>query len=198
MSNDSSRWILGIDEAGRGPLAGPVSVGIVVLPKNFDIKIFGKLRDSKKLSEKRRIEIFDLIKDLSKSGKLKYSVALVSNKIIDEKGISYSIRKGIEGVLEKLNLGDSFVKIFLDGSLKAPIQYEQETIIKGDEKIPVISLASIVAKVTRDEYMKKKSADFKNYGFEIHKGYGTKKHIDKIKEFGLSNLHRKTFCKSII
>jgi ribonuclease HII len=135
---------------------------------------------------------------LKKEGKLNFSVALVSNKTIDEKGISYAIREGIKGVLKKLDLEAKYCKVFLDGSLKAPAEFtNQETIIKGDEKIPVISLASIAAKVTRDRYMKKAAEDYIGYGFEIHKGYGTKTHIECIRKQGFSAIHRRSFAISL-
>ena len=187
--------IIGIDEAGRGPLAGPVAVGACALPENFDCKIFGLLRDSKKLSEKRREEIFAQMQALKKEGALNFSVALVSNKIIDDHGIVFAIKKGIEGVLQKLNLDPRNAMVNLDGGLKAPKEYlNQETIIKGDEKIPAIALASIAAKVTRDRYMKEASKECGGYGFEVHKGYGTKAHLVCIREKGLSAIHRKTFA----
>ncbi len=196
------KYVVGIDEAGRGPLAGPVSVGACMVAKNFAVqnfgKIFGILKDSKKLSEKRREEIYEQVKKLQEEGKLRYSVGLISNEIIDKKGIVFAINSALEGVLKKVAPDPKEVKIYLDGSLSAPKEYEQETIIKGDEKIPVISLASIMAKVVRDRYMKKIAKDYPEYGFEIHMGYGTKKHIEIIKKFGLSKIHRTTFCKNFI
>lgn len=188
--------IIGIDEAGRGPLAGPVAVGACSVPENFDYKIFGLLKDSKKLTEKRREEIFTQMQILKKEGRLNFSVALVSNKIIDERGISFAIQKGMEGVLQKIS-ADAKSKIYLDGSLKAPKEFtDQETIIRGDEKIPVISLASIAAKVTRDKYMKEIGKIHTGYDFEVHKGYGTARHQASIKMNGLCEIHRRTFIKS--
>lgn len=190
--------IIGIDEAGRGPLAGPVAVGVCAVPEIFDYKIFGLLRDSKKLSEKRREEIFAQMQILKKEGKLDFSVALVSNKVIDDKGISYAIREGVKGVLQKIVADPKRCKVFLDGSLKAPAEFvNQETIIKGDEKVPVISLASIAAKVTRDRYMKKAALEYIEYGFEIHKGYGTKAHIECIRKQGFCAIHRVSFAISL-
>lgn len=185
--------IVGVDEAGRGPLAGPVAVGVCVVDSNFNFSIFDNLKDSKKLSERRREEIFNIMVDLKKSGELNFAVALVSHNIIDTKGISYAIREGIKGALNRLKV-DLSSKIFLDGSLKAPEDFVyQKTIIKGDELVPVISLASIAAKVTRDKYMKKLAKDYPEYGFEIHKGYGTKFHKEAILKYGPSTIHRKTF-----
>ncbi len=187
------KWQIGIDEAGRGPLAGPVSVGAVTVPSNFDFSIFKNLKDSKKLSEAKREEFFEVIKE-----KIKYEVVMVSNKIIDKKGISYAIKFSIKTLLEKLNPNIKNTKVFLDGSLKAPEEFTQETIVKGDEKIPAISLASIMAKVTRDRYMKKISKKYSLFDFHVHKGYGTKKHIQAIKTYGPCDLHRKTFISRII
>lgn len=192
------QYQIGIDEAGRGPLAGPVAVGAVFTRADFDFSVFKNLKDSKKLSENRRKEIFLQIKKLAKEGALKYSVALVLNDTIDKKGISYAIKAGIEGVLSKIAPDPKNTKIFLDGSLKASENFSQETIIKGDEKISVISLASIVAKVTRDEYMQKIAKEIPNYDFEIHKGYGTSSHIKILKKSGPSKIHRLSFCKNFI
>ncbi len=189
--------IIGIDEAGRGPLAGPVAVGACMVSEDFGFSIFKNLKDSKKLSEKRREEIFREMQVLKKEGKINFSVALVSHKTIDERGISFAIREGIKGVLQKLGARPQTVKIFLDGSLKAPEEFtDQETIIKGDELVPAISLASIAAKVTRDRHMVKLAETYPEYGFEIHKGYGTKKHGEQIALHGPCDLHRKTFLKS--
>ncbi len=187
--------VIGIDEAGRGPLAGPVAVGAVLIfsKKSFS---FRKLKDSKQLTEKEREGWFRKIKDWQKDGKLEYAVSLVSPSIIDKKGISFAIKLGIERCLSKLGSSPRKVEVLLDGSLKAPVEFlNQKTIIRGDEKIPAISLASIVTKVTRDRYMKKLANKYKKYGFEKHKGYGTKEHLEMIKKYGISLVHRKTFLK---
>ncbi len=190
-------YIIGIDEAGRGPLAGPVSVGICIAPVDFDFTIFKNLKDSKKLSEKRRVEVLAQMKELQTSKTINFSVALVSNKMIDDKGIVFAITSAINVLLNKIKIEPSKVRILLDGGLRAPDEYlYQETIIKGDEKEPVISLASIAAKVTRDNHMVRLAKDYPEYGFEIHKGYGTKVHRERIAKYGLSVVHRRTFCKS--
>lgn len=191
-------YIIGIDEAGRGPLAGPVSVGICIAPHDFDFTIFKNLKDSKKLSEKRRVEILTQMRELQSTKTINFSVALVSNKMIDDKGIVFAITSAIKALLNKINIEPHKVKILLDGGLRAPDEYiYQETIIKGDEKEPVISLASIAAKVTRDLHMIKLANDYPEYGFEIHKGYGTAKHREAIKKHGQSIVHRRTFCGNI-
>ncbi len=200
-SNSKENKIIGIDEAGRGPLAGPVSVAAILVNKKLFKKILkagklSELTDSKKLSEKKREILFKELKELKNDQVLKFAVTLVSSKIIDEKGISHALSLGIKRILKNLKVQPSEVKILLDGSLFAPkIFTNQKTIIRGDLTEPVISAASIIAKVTRDHYMKRLAKKFPEYEFEIHKGYGTEKHFRKIKEYGISSQHRKTFCK---
>jgi ribonuclease HII len=182
------KYIIGIDEAGRGPLAGPVSVGLVMISQK-DRNILKGIKDSKKLSEKRREEWFEKLK---KEKKVFYTCAMVGPKVIDERGISYAIRLAVKKVC--LRTGKKNCEILLDGILHAPKIYKnQKTIIKGDEKIPVISAASIVAKVTRDRKMKVLSKKYPKYEFEKHKGYGTKDHYIKIKKYGRCKIHRKSF-----
>lgn len=190
------KYVIGIDEAGRGPLAGPVSLGTVLIPSKSRLALKG-LKDSKQLSEKQREKWFASILAWQKEGKLKYAVSLIPNSVIDAKGISFAIRSGIAKNLKKLEVDPKSAEVLLDGSLKAPLEYvHQKTIIKGDEKIPVISLASIVAKVTRDRLMKKFGKKYPTYGFEVHKGYGTLLHRKAIKKFGASPIHRKTFLRN--
>lgn len=195
------KFLIGIDEVGRGPLAGPVAVGLFKInqehlrKKDFFKKIFSGLKDSKKLSEKKREEFFKKIESLKKEEVVDFAVSLVSEKVIDKKGISFAIKFGIEKCLKKANVKKKD-RVLLDGGLKAEESFlDQQTIIKGDEKEPVISLASICAKVTRDRFMKKEANKYPDFGFEVNKGYGTKKHINSIKKFGLTKIHRKSFCK---
>ena len=197
------KFVVGIDEAGRGPLAGPVAVGIVVAPANFDIRrAFPGVNDSKKLSEKKREEIFALLQEKSKKMvSLRFLVVMASAKVIDEKGISYAVRQSIYKGIRKLAPRDALgqapglhnVHVLLDGLLKAPPEYSQTTIIRGDATEPIISLASVAAKVTRDRLMKRLSKKYPGYGFEQHKGYGTKAHKSAIKRLGMSDIHRKSF-----
>lgn len=195
----SHKYIIGIDEAGRGPLAGPVAVGTVKIKKDFNKKFFKGIKDSKKLTEEERGTWFELAKNAQKRKELFFSVSLISNTIIDKHGISKAIKIGINKNLEKLSVSKKESYILLDGSLKAPIEYKNQfTIIKGDEKIPLISLASIVAKVTRDRYMKNLAKKYPKYGFEKHKGYGTEEHRRAIKKHGSISIHRKSFIKSLI
>lgn len=191
------KWIVGVDEAGRGPLAGPVTVGLVCVPADFDWELIQGVRDSKKLSEKKREVLFEQAKELQIAGKLQYVVKSVSATSIDSKGIAPAIKRSIAAGLEDLNvdLANCFVK--LDGSLKAPAEYAQETIIKGDDKELVIGLASIMAKVTRDRYMVEQDKKYPVYGLAQHKGYGTKAHREAIAKYGFSPIHRRSYCKNI-
>ena len=198
------RFMLGVDEAGRGPLAGPVSVGVVAVPEGFDVlKEFPGVRDSKKLSEKRREKIFQMLEARAKTGDIKYNVELESAEVIDEKGITVAVRRalwrGVNVLVDKyrsltsVKLGKSDFHILLDGALKAPPEYSQETIINGDELVPIISLASIAAKVTRDRLMLEMAKKYPEYGFEKHKGYGTAMHYEMLKKHGLCVIHRHSF-----
>ncbi len=197
-------YIIGIDEAGRGPLAGPVSVGVALIPVDFDWNRLPGVGDSKKLSPNKRLAIFELTQKLKQEGGLDYSVSLVSAKRIDTFGIVPSINRALSQSLEAVMLRNSLanpqnISVKLDGGLKAPANYlYQETIIRGDNQELIIGLASIMAKVTRDQYMEKiaEKADFSSYSFAVHKGYGTKMHIAAIKENGLSTEHRTSFCRN--
>lgn len=191
--------IVGIDEAGRGALAGPVAVGAILVSKGFNWKLILGVADSKQLSPKKREEIFAIAKKLEKAGKLKTAVALVSEKIIDTKGITFAVREGIGRALAKLAPDPRTTYIKLDGLLKAPAKFKhQKTIIKGDVTEKEISLASIMAKVARDRYMVKLAKKHPKYGFEIHKGYGTEKHRKNIKKQGLGVMHRTTYCRGCL
>ena len=193
----SMKWLIGVDEAGRGPLAGPVSVGLVKVATDFDWDLIPGVNDSKKISEKKREKIFDIVKELEKQGLIEYSVQSVSAKSIDAKGIVPAIRRSIEAGIVKLALKSEECIIKLDGGLKAPEEFPQETIIKGDSKEKVIGLASIMAKVTRDKYMEKIDGGYPEYGFAKHKGYGTKSHIEAIRKNGFSPEHRRSYCKNV-
>jgi ribonuclease HII len=186
--------LLGIDEAGRGPLAGPVAVGVVQVARGFDVaREFPGVADSKKLSEKKREELFALLLAREAAGDVQFQVALQSAGAIDTEGIAVVIRRAIAEVLQALAPDTALAEVFLDGALRAPSAYAQHTIIGGDASVPLISLASIAAKVTRDRYMCRAAAEFPEYGFEKHKGYGTKAHYDALRMYGLSPLHRTTF-----
>ena len=201
------KYIIGIDEAGRGPLAGPVSVGVVLIPHDFDWDLIPGVNDSKKLSAKKREVIFKRALELVAAGELWYSVQMPTAKQIDTKGISVVIRAAMEKGLREVMaenprgpLGFREVMVKLDGSLYAPAEFvHQETIIKGDAKEKVIGLASIMAKVTRDRYMEKitNKPTLQVYNFAQHKGYGTLVHRTAIAKHGLSLEHRVSYCKNI-
>ncbi len=214
-------YIIGIDEVGRGPIAGPVAVcAFICMPNFFDsIEIKVPLRDSKKLTKIQREKWFQYLKKEKEEGNCDFAVSYVSAENIDKFGIVKSIKKALEISLNKITKQDvqnlsrvgapaervkreNFVhpvevdtfKIFLDGGLKAPEEYvNQETIIKGDELHPVISCASIVAKVSRDRIMANYAKEYPEYGFNKHSGYGTSAHYNAIKKHGTTVLHRKTF-----
>ena len=190
--------IAGIDEAGRGPLAGPVAVGAVRISDRFNKKFFKGIKDSKQLTLEERELWFSLATEARRRGELDFKVSLVSEKVIDKKGITYAIRLGIKRCLSQLELAlDS--RIFLDGSLKAPEKFKHQlTVIRGDEKIPIISLASICAKVIRDRKMVRLSKKFPQFNFDVHKGYGTLMHRKALKKYGLTELHRKSFLKNLV
>lgn len=197
LSERAVKYVIGIDEAGRGPLAGPVAVGAVCISKkNLHIltKYFSDARDSKKISKKKREYIFCTIYRLKKEGLLNYKVSFVGSNTIDKKGINMAIKKGIESVLYRLKVRPHKTLILLDGGLKAPVVYKsQKTIVRGDDKEKVISLASIVAKVLRDKKMYSYSKKYPQYYFNENKGYGTRKHYLKLNKYGLSDIHRKSF-----
>lgn len=181
--------ICGIDEAGRGPLAGPVAAGAVILPKDCEILF---LNDSKKLSEKRREELFIEIKEKA----VAWSVGIVGPDVIDEINILQAtyeaMRQAIAGLSVKPDL-------LLNDAVTIPaIDIDQVPIIKGDAKSVSIAAASILAKVTRDHMMTEYDALFPEYGFAKHKGYGTAAHIAAIREYGPCPIHRRSFIKNFV
>ena len=190
--------IVGIDEAGRGPLAGPVSVGVFVISSAAVLRKFNGVKDSKQLSEKQREEWLGKIKDAQD---VAYAVSFSSAKIIDKRGITYAVRSAINRALKRLERDgfiDVGVQIKLDGLLHAHPRFKnQKTIINGDATEPIIALASICAKVHRDRRMKNLAKIYPQYSFEIHKGYGTAAHYKAIKKYGISDAHRKSYLKSI-
>ncbi len=192
------QFIVGVDEAGRGPLAGPVSVGVVVVPRDFDWATLPGVNDSKQVLPKQRERIFKAAQALRQEGKLDYAVALVSASRIDRIGITAAVRMCIQRCFDKLSPDPDRCEVKLDGLLKAPAEFHfQETIIKGDTKEKVIGLASILAKVTRDRVMVRYAEKFPQYFFAAHKGYGTELHCEAIQKHGLSPLHRLSFCKRL-
>lgn len=190
------KFIIGIDEAGRGPLAGPVAVGVVVAPYNIGAHVFDGVRDSKQMSELGREIWFEKLRVLESEYNVRYKVEFSSPRYIDERGIVPAIRRAIANALRALAVEPEEVEVLLDGSLKAPAQFiHQQTIVRGDESEPIISLASVAAKVKRDKLMRRLALRYPEYGFEIHKGYGTKAHREALIKHGLSDIHRRTFIK---
>lgn len=182
-------FICGIDEAGRGPLAGPVVAGAVVLPKDCRILY---INDSKKLSEKKREELFDVINKEAVS----VGIGIVDSDVIDQINILQATYKAMRAAINNLNVVPD---ILLNDAVTIPdVNIEQVPIIKGDAKSLTIGAASIMAKVTRDRMMREYSIVYPEYGFEKHKGYGTKQHTEAIKKFGPCPIHRRTFLKSIL
>lgn len=191
------KYLIGIDEAGRGPLAGPVSVGAMMVPRDFDFSQVADARDSKKMSKAAREACYARMVELTNAGALNFAVAFSPASLIDSDGIVPAIRAALAECLEKLEVLADECEIRLDGSLKAPAHFRnQTTIIRGDDLEPVISMASIAAKVERDRYMVAISGQYPAYGFDGHKGYGTAKHRSAIQSVGLSDLHRVSFCRN--
>lgn len=186
---DSFSYICGIDEAGRGPLAGPVVAGAVVLPKGKRILY---VNDSKKLSEKKREELFDVIKEEA----LSFGLGIVSPERIDEINILQATYEAMREAVNKLSVSPDI--LLIDAVTIPGIDIRQVPIIKGDAKSLTIASASILAKVTRDRIMAEYDLQYPEYGFAKHKGYGTKAHIDAIRQFGPCPIHRKTFIKNFI
>lgn len=182
-------YICGIDEAGRGPLAGPVAAGAVILPKDCRILY---LNDSKKLSEKRREELFIEIKEKA----LAWSVGIISPARIDEINILQATYEAMREAVDSLDIKPD---VLLNDAVTIPdIDILQVPIIKGDAKSVSIAAASILAKVTRDHMMAEYDEMFPGYGFAKHKGYGTAAHIQAIKELGPCPIHRRTFIKNFV
>ncbi len=194
------RFWVGIDEVGRGPVAGPVYVCAFLVEagdiENIVTEAKLPLRDSKKLTEKMRGRWFEYLSGLAREKRIRYVMTKASAREIDDKGIAVCIRAAVDNCLEKLNFDPAETKVYLDGGLKTLEKYNQETVIKGDENIPVIALASIVAKVSRDAEMEKLAEEFPEYVWKKNKGYGTKAHMDAIREFGTCELHRVSFLKN--
>jgi len=192
------RWVVGVDEAGRGPLAGPVSVAAVAVRADryhTKLPILDGVCDSKKMTEHARNEWYRRLKHLEERKHIRSAVSLVSNTVIDKKGIMYAIRLGVLRSLRKLNISPSSASVLLDGSLYAPKEWKnQETIIRGDASVQIISAASILAKVRRDTRMYRYAIAYPRYHFDQHKGYGSAAHIRAIHHHGLSPLHRQSFC----
>lgn len=186
---DGYKVVCGIDEAGRGPLCGPVCAAAVILPLDFEIE---GINDSKKLSEKKREKLYDVITENA----LAYSVSMVDAKTVDEINILQAtflaMRNAVNGLSVKPDLA------LIDGNQKPHLEIEERTVVKGDAKSVSIAAASILAKVTRDRYMIELDKKYPEYCFSKHKGYGTKLHYEMIEKYGICPEHRKSFLKKIL
>ncbi len=189
------RVIVGIDEAGRGPLAGPVSVAAAAVPLGFDVlKEFPGVADSKILSEKKREQIFEMLCIRITTGDVRIAVEFSDSEYIDANGITKAVENALTRAIGAVAPYPKDTTVVLDGLLSAPSMYiNQTTIIHGDAIEPIISLASIAAKVKRDHLMKEIDAEYPIYGFARHKGYGTKAHRTIIANYGPCPIHRRTF-----
>lgn len=178
--------VCGVDEAGRGPLAGPVCAGACILPRN--LKIEG-LNDSKKLTDQKRRILFDMITEQA----VAWAVCMVDEKTIDEINILQATYQAMRGAVENLSVKPDFVLV--DGNRDPSLGIPTLTVVKGDAKCANVAAASILAKVTRDRFMEEMDKQYPGYGFAIHKGYGTKAHYAALTEKGPSEIHRMTFLK---
>ena len=182
-------YICGVDEAGRGPLCGPVVAAAVILPKHGCIE---GVNDSKKISEKKREKLYD---DIMK-GAIAVGVGISDVDVIEKVNILNATKIAMKKAIESLSVKPDYVLI--DGNQKIDIEILQETVVSGDAKSESIASASIIAKVTRDRMLRKFDEMYPEYGFAKHKGYGTKAHIEAIKKYGLTPIHRKSFCTKFI
>ena len=178
--------ICGVDEAGRGPLAGPVCAAAVILPPNLEIP---GLNDSKKLSDKKRRELYPVIMEKA----IAYGIAFVDHKEIDEINILQATFLAMERAINQLSVKPELALI--DGNRAKDFGIPVETVVHGDSLSASIAAASVLAKVTRDDYMLKMAEEYPGYDFEIHKGYGTKAHYAALSELGASPIHRMSFLK---
>ena len=184
------KYVCGIDEAGRGPLAGPVVVASVILPENSMIE---GINDSKKVSESKREKLYDIILQEA----ISYGIGIIYQDEIDEINILQATKKGLHEAVMKMEIKPNVILVdALTGIDTLGIPYK--SIIKGDAKSYSIGAASIIAKVTRDRIMREWDKVYPEYRFAVHKGYGTAKHIEAIKKYGLTPIHRKTFCKNFV
>ena len=188
--NEGYQIVCGIDEAGRGPLAGPVCAACVVLPKG---RVIEGVNDSKKLTEKKRDALFDVVKEQA----LDFGIAFASEQEIDEINILQATFLAMRRATEQLSVVTPDIAL-IDGNKKPGLAIAERCVIKGDAKSANIAAASILAKVTRDRYMLEIAQKYPEYHFEQHKGYGTKLHYEMIEKYGICEIHRKTFLKKIL
>jgi len=184
------RVVVGLDEAGRGPLAGPVVAGAVfIFQKDFsEIRKIKSVRDSKKINKKKRKEVYDI---LVNNPKIKWGIGIVSEKVIDKINIFEATKLAMKKAIKNLKKKPDF--LILDGNFKIDVPFNQKSIIKADEKVFSCSMASIIAKVTRDKIMDRYHKKYPLYKFNKHKGYPTKMHFKLLKKHGPCKIHRKSF-----
>lgn len=178
--------ICGIDEAGRGPLAGPVCAAAVILPEGLEIP---GLNDSKKLTDKKRRELFPIIEEQA----LAYGIGWASQEEIDDINILQATFLAMSRAVEQLNIRPDLALV--DGNRAPTLDLPVETVVKGDSLSASIAAASVLAKVSRDDVMLRMAEEYPGYGFEVHKGYGTKAHYEALRTLGPSPIHRRTFLK---
>jgi len=208
------QYVIGFDEAGKGPLAGPVVAGVVMVKnsklktQNSNLKLLSEIKDSKQLTPKKREEFYKI---LTNHSAIEWGVGIVSEKMIDKVNIKNATELAMKKALDNLNsktqilnfkqtssskLKNSKVFLLIDGNHISNLQLKTchlQLIVKGDEKVFSCAAASIIAKVTRDKIMEKMDKIYPQYGFQKHKGYGTKLHFEMIKKYGPCKIHRKTF-----
>ena len=186
LYSNGFKIICGVDEAGRGPLAGPVCAAAVILPKGL---VIPGLTDSKKLTDKKRRELFPIIKEQA----IAYGIGLASHEEIDEINILQATYLAMERALAQLTVKPDIAMI--DGNRAKDFGLPVRTVVKGDSLSMNIAAASILAKVTRDDLLVEMAEKYPEYSFEVHKGYGTKAHYEALRQHGASAIHRKTFLK---
>lgn len=187
--SDGYKIVCGVDEAGRGPLAGPVYAAAVILPDGLENL---GINDSKKISEKKREQIFDIIT----ANAVAYGIGFATETEIDEINILNATFLAMKRAVENMGVAPDLVLV--DGNRKPGTGYEELTIVKGDAKSISIAAASVLAKVSRDRYMRQLAEKYPEYEFEKHKGYGTKLHYEKIAQYGILPDHRRSFLKKIL
>ena len=189
LHSEGKKFVAGVDEAGRGPLAGPVFAAAVIMDED---KYIPDIKDSKKMSEKKREEVFEYIINNA----VAYSVCAVSEGEIDEINILNATHKAMNGAVDSLSVKPDYVLI--DGNSIKNMNHPHETVVKGDAKVYCIAAASILAKVSRDRYIREIGDKYPEYNFGKHKGYGTKEHTEAILKYGPCPIHRKSFLKKLL
>ena len=189
LYSEGYNFVCGVDEAGRGPLCGPVVAAAVILPKDEYIE---GVNDSKKLTEKKREKLYD---DIMKKA-VAVSIGISDVDVIEKVNILNATKLAMKQAIEKLSIKPDYVLI--DGNQMIDINIKAETVVSGDAKSLSIAAASIIAKVTRDRMLIEFDKKYPEYGFAKHKGYGTKSHIEAIQKYGLTDIHRPSFCKKFV